>query len=201
MLFNKFIIGITLAIVYAITIKKSKIKLLYSIIFNLCTIELLYFSYKNKSYNDSTCIYYITLSLTKLILSKYLLKNVKISNIKLEKLLIITSLNDVFQELIGSKLGKNKIKIISPNKTIEGYLGGYLLSILVGKKIFGNNLISSSKYYILNVIGDLFFSYVKRLHGVKDYSNILLSHGGFLDRYDSIILPILFELLNKKYKG
>ena len=107
----------------------------------------------------------------------------------------IIIISDVFQELSGKYFGKNKIGWVSPNKTFEGYIGGYIGVLLIyfinlytkyNYKFFDLNLI-----YLLGVFGDLFFSYIKRKIGIKDYSKILLSHGGMLDRADSYLISIL----------
>ena len=109
--------------------------------------------------------------------------------------LMLVIISDVFQEFSGKYFGKNKIGWVSPNKTYEGYIGGYI-GILI---IYFINTYIKSKYnffdynliFILGIIGDLFFSYIKRHIGVKDYSEILLSHGGVLDRLDAFFIAIL----------
>jgi phosphatidate cytidylyltransferase len=118
--------------------------------------------------------------------------------------LLLVIMSDVFQEFSGKYFGKNKIGWISPNKTYEGYIGGYI-GILI---IYFINTYRKSAYnffefnliYIFGIFGDLFFSYIKRKIEVKDYSEILLSHGGVLDRLDSFILAILGFGLYKTIK-
>ena len=114
-----------------------------------------------------------------------------------------TAIFDTFAYFIGSKFGANFIvKKISPNKTLEGLVGG-----VIGSAIFG--LILGHIYDInfialifvlgafLAFIGDLFISYFKRQSGVKDTGSILPGHGGILDRIDShlIATPILILFL------
>lgn len=109
--------------------------------------------------------------------------------------LILVIISDIFQEFSGKYFGKNKIGWISPNKTFEGYIGGYI-GILI---IYFINTYRKSNYnffdynliFIFGIIGDLFFSYIKRKIEVKDYSDILLSHGGILDRLDAFIFAVL----------
>lgn len=109
---------------------------------------------------------------------------------------------DTFAFYTGKFLGKTKFfELISPNKTLEGFIGG-----LLGVVIFN---IISFKYWSLPVfslpffaviipllaqMGDFFESYLKRSLGIKDFSNILLTHGGFLDRIDSYLfaLPVFY---------
>ena len=98
----------------------------------------------------------------------------------------------------GCYFGKHKLsKVISPNKTIEGSIGG-TLSCMIFCFIFGQVLMIPWYHCIIlglliaafAQIGDLCESMIKRDAGVKDSSNILPGHGGFLDRTDSYILTI-----------
>ena len=98
----------------------------------------------------------------------------------------------------GCYFGKHKLsKVISPNKTIEGSIGG-TLSCMIFCIIFGQVLLIPWYHCIIlglliagfAQIGDLCESMIKRDAGVKDSSNILPGHGGFLDRTDSYILTI-----------
>ena len=98
----------------------------------------------------------------------------------------------------GLRYGKHKLSpVISPNKTIEGSIGG-TLSCIVFCMIFGgvlqiewyHTLIIGVLTAVFAQIGDLSESMIKRDAGVKDSSNILPGHGGFLDRTDSYILAI-----------
>ena len=118
----------------------------------------------------------------------------KFSDKKLTKLLIITSINDIFQEIIGKLIGKTKVSNISPKKTAEGYIGGYITSLIFGKIIFKKKINFLTKVYVSNILGDLFFSLVKRNYGIKDFGKILQEHGGILDRYDSLILAIITSM-------
>ncbi len=113
-------------------------------------------------------------------------------------LLFCVILTDSFCYYAGCKFGKHKLsRVISPNKTIEGSVGG-TLTCLIFCMIFGHMLeIPWYHSFILGLliagfaqIGDLCESMIKRDAGVKDSSNILPGHGGFLDRTDSYILTI-----------
>lgn len=107
---------------------------------------------------------------------------------------------DVFAYLVGKLLGKHKFSQISPNKTIEGCIGGIvgalILSILytiVINHVWQMNLsylwigLMAILLSIIGQIGDFAASSIKRYVGIKDFSNLIPGHGGMLDRIDSII--------------
>ncbi|MBR1373285.1 phosphatidate cytidylyltransferase [bacterium] len=107
-------------------------------------------------------------------------------------------LTDTMCYYVGCQFGKHKLSaVISPNKTIEGSIGGavfciasvcffgYIMQLAWYHSLFLGILIASFAQ-----IGDLCESMIKRDAGVKDSSNILPGHGGFLDRCDSYILTI-----------
>jgi len=106
-------------------------------------------------------------------------------------LLLVSFINDTSAYFIGKNLGgKLIIPSISPKKTWSGTLGSFsitfIILIFLGFSLFHCFLLSSSLF-----IGDIFFSLVKRKVNIKDFSNLLNSHGGILDRLDSFILLIL----------
>jgi len=108
---------------------------------------------------------------------------------------------DIFGYLAGKTIGKTNIDFlskISPNKTIEGYVGSIVFGVLWGiiflflyqdvfqlkvltKILLIFSLVSTS------IFGDLFVSKIKRAIKVKDFSNFLYGHGGISDRLDSIL--------------
>lgn len=107
----------------------------------------------------------------------------------------------------GRALGRHKLfERISPNKTIEGFIGGLIASALVGIAahhfLGGISLISwmciGAFVSITSTLGDLFESMLKRQSDVKDSGNILPGHGGILDRFDSTLIsaPIYWVLLH-----
>ncbi len=111
--------------------------------------------------------------------------------------IFFTWFNDTIAYFFGSLLGKHKIaKDISPNKSIEGLIFSIILSIpftlLYLKKMnnFINLIILSVYLSFLAFFGDLLESLIKREVKLKDSSNLLLAHGGFLDRIDSLLFTI-----------
>lgn len=121
-------------------------------------------------------------------------------------IVVVTELNDVFQYLMGKFFGKHKITPqISPNKTLEGFIGGVFLTVILSN-ILGfflletTILVNSMLGLILGIsgfFGDVFISYLKRKANTKDTGNLLPGHGGLLDRMDSLIFnaPLFFWLL------
>ena len=119
--------------------------------------------------------------------------------------LIIASLNDTFAFFIGRKFGKRKLAPkLSPNKTVEGAIGGItvsatlgfiILMLLKGKYIpdihWAHLLVGSFLSSIFAVAGDLIASAVKRFCNIKDYSNLFPGHGGVLDRLDSYLFSAI----------
>ena len=110
---------------------------------------------------------------------------------------------------VGNAFGRTKmIESISPKKTIEGFIGGYIGSLLcvfifTYFKVLNYSLTTlqiillSISIGIFGQLGDFFESMIKRNYKIKDSSNLLLGHGGFLDRFDSIIIssPLIFIFL------
>lgn len=105
-------------------------------------------------------------------------------------------INDTMAYMVGSLIGKTPLSKISPKKTWEGTVGGALLCILV-MGFLGSYLLKSSitDAFVIAAIaatvgtaGDLLESKLKRMANVKDSGQIMPGHGGFLDRFDSLIL-------------
>ena len=104
---------------------------------------------------------------------------------------------DVGGYFVGKLVGGPKIvPSISPNKTWSGTIGGWVLAvlILIGFVYLWTGDLPSMAFIVLAVVisifsqlGDLSISLLKRKVGVKDSSNLLPGHGGFLDRFDSFI--------------
>lgn len=134
-----------------------------------------------------------------------LLMVISVSDIWLETLAIAASATwvcDSFALFGGMLFGKHKVApLVSPNKTIEGCICGAISSILTGVALYYifrstsaipfwvcviTCFVSSS----MGQIGDLAESMVKRMIGVKDFSNLIPGHGGMFDRADSLLFSI-----------
>lgn len=118
----------------------------------------------------------------------------------------LTSGNDVFQFICGKAFGKRKlIPHLSPNKTEAGFIGGILTTTLVGSLLFLHwmnlswtlGIVFALTISILGIFGDLTFSGIKRYFQIKDFSDSLPGHGGYIDRVDSLIFtsPVLFHII------
>ncbi|MDO4539992.1 MAG: phosphatidate cytidylyltransferase [Syntrophomonadaceae bacterium] len=122
--------------------------------------------------------------------------------------LLLTWSSDIGGYFVGRSLGRHKLAPdLSPNKTVEGALGGLLFSALVAMvfcglyKAAGISIAAAAVFGLLGSaaaqIGDLFMSGVKRFCGVKDSGKVLPGHGGVLDRFDSflLVMPLIYFLL------
>lgn len=119
-------------------------------------------------------------------------------------LIIICSIwiNDTMAYIVGSFFGKTPLSSISPKKTWEGTIGGIILAVVViGCIAWAMDLeiikVVSIAFIaaVAGTFGDLLESKLKRLAGVKDSGSFMPGHGGFLDRFDSLLLAIPFVWL------
>lgn len=115
-------------------------------------------------------------------------------------------INDTMAYIVGSFIGKTPFSKISPKKTWEGTIGGIILCVIVigllGTYINYGKIIESYHWYMIAAIaaifgtmGDLLESKLKRLANVKDSGSLMPGHGGFLDRFDSLLAATPFVWL------
>lgn len=118
---------------------------------------------------------------------------------------LILSIFDSFSQITGQLWGRRKIlPKISPQKTVEGFIGGavvaigssYLLGNLVVKSDFEPMLLATG-IIAFAFLGDLTASYYKRNYNAKDFSRLIPGHGGFLDRFDSLIAGATFVAISE----
>ncbi|SFD33148.1 phosphatidate cytidylyltransferase [Chitinophaga sp. CF118] len=169
------------------------------------------FTLKNMAYSALGLIY-ITLSLGLLI---HLCLNYSSIRFTPEKtgtgpgwlipmlLLFFIWINDTMAYIVGSLIGKTPFApSISPKKTIEGTVGGMILAIATAG-IYGyywgyqwlalpHWLVLAGIAAVFGTLGDLLESKLKRMAGVKDSGKIMPGHGGFMDRFDSLLLAAPF---------
>ncbi|HEY4290696.1 MAG TPA: phosphatidate cytidylyltransferase [Puia sp.] len=127
---------------------------------------------------------------------------------KIPVLMIIGSIwiNDTMAYIVGSLIGRTPLSAISPKKTLEGTIGGIILAIGVmggialllnkpqGWSLFtpGHWMAVAAIAAITGTFGDLLESKLKRMAGIKDSGQIMPGHGGFLDRFDSLLIATPF---------
>ena len=119
-------------------------------------------------------------------------------------LLLVVQLSDVLQYVCGKLFGKTRIApVVSPSKTVEGFVGGGLGATLVGGAMWWITPFSpwqalglSFIIVLMGFLGGLALSAVKRSLGAKDWGSMIEGHGGMLDRIDSVAFaaPIFFHL-------
>ena len=120
--------------------------------------------------------------------------------------LVVVFSGDIFAYFVGKGIGKRRLAPdISPNKTVEGALGGLAASIVLGT-VYGTLFLPQIPSWFVPLVsaaagiagqaGDLFESLLKRTAGVKDSGTLLPGHGGMFDRVDAVISagPVLYLL-------
>lgn len=151
-------------------------------------------------------VVYIALPYTLIVMIPFIKNDYEYINTYILGVFMMVWINDTFAYMVGSTIGKHKLfPRISPNKTIEGFIGGmiftilgaYILSYFFSEMTFLNWLVFALIVSIFGVLGDLIESMFKRQAGVKDSGNIIPGHGGILDRMDSVIFvaPFIFIYL------
>ena len=146
-----------------------------------------------------------------LCLTNYIVfKNGIYNSFPLILLFILIWTNDTGAYIVGMKLGKHKLfPRISPKKSWEGLLGGIILTILVALifvplrqdiSVF-NGIITGIIVSVSSVFGDFTESMLKRSFNIKDSGQIIPGHGGFLDRFDSLLFAVPVYLCYLKLYG
>jgi len=157
-------------------------------------------------------IIYISMGLSLIFQLRALMSNTFVGDIgyTIPLILIVTIwINDTAAYLVGSLIGRRPLSSISPNKTWEGTIAGVVISVLLVTKIMGQYIpLSEKSIFLISIVasiagtfGDLVESKLKRVAGVKDSGSMMPGHGGFLDRFDSILLatPFVWLLIQLVY--
>ena len=116
-------------------------------------------------------------------------------------LILVALVGDLFAWLIGKLIGVHKLsRTISPNKTVEGAIAGFLMASIVGSTYYGivigtENIITvvvmTMLLSVIAQVGDLLFSKIKRENNLKDFESILPIKGGILDYIDSFVILVI----------
>lgn len=119
--------------------------------------------------------------------------------------MLIVQISDVLQYVFGNLFGKTKVApVVSPNKTVEGLIGGGLSTILIGAAMWWITPFTplqsagmAAVIVVMGFLGGLVMSAIKRSLGAKDWGSMIEGHGGMLDRMDSVSFaaPIFFHLV------
>jgi len=117
---------------------------------------------------------------------------------------LVVQASDVFQYICGKLLGKHQIApTVSPNKTLEGFIGGVVMATLLGTALWWATPFTpwqaaamSLLIALMGFVGGLVMSAIKRDRGVKDYGTLIEGHGGVMDRIDSLCFsaPVFFHI-------
>ncbi|WP_457746399.1 phosphatidate cytidylyltransferase [Sulfurimonas sp.] len=116
-------------------------------------------------------------------------------------LLAVVAFTDVGAYVVGKSIGKTPFCETSPNKTIEGVVGGVVVATIAGAFFglpivdFGIGFIISLAVAVTSIFGDLFESSLKRAANVKDSGDLLPGHGGILDRIDGYLFGAIVMLV------
>ena len=204
-----FIFLISLLIFVFVDLYKSKIitNNIQNILLASCSIILYLLSYYNYLDQVFFIFFFIFLNLSNLVLKKYnnyiftftlyifliIFSETLFNNRNLIFLIIcISFINDTIAFVAGKNIGGKLITpSISPNKTWSGTVVSFLFSFSILIYLNFDALISIFLSLSL-FFGDLFFSLIKRRLNIKDFSNSLGSHGGILDRIDSMFYFLIF---------
>ena len=186
-----------------------------SILFNLFLILLfsltiLEWEKMSKKYNFLQVLGYIFLSLS--FISVYFLRNLFDEQMSLMLFLFVIVIcisTDIGGYTFGKILKGPRLTKISPNKTISGMIGSYILSlisitffILIAQNLFPFYFQLNFQIIIITIlissisqIGDILISYFKRLSKIKNSGNLIPGHGGILDRIDGMLFAFPFSFL------
>ena len=162
---------------------------------------------KNRIKDKSLRYFFKSISLLYLTLLVYFIFAIEsyYPNLKLYLLytILVAILSDVGGLIIGKTFKGKKLTKISPNKTISGSIGSFIFSLFLIPFFYEDLIVYSFLNLtlitllisLISQLGDLFISFLKRKAKVKDTSDILPGHGGFLDRSDGIIFAIPIGIL------
>jgi phosphatidate cytidylyltransferase len=193
---KRFVISLlAFPIIYILLYQKIFSNLLIIIVCLFCAYEW------NRIFKKKNYLYLIgLLILLFFFLSLIKIYNLEDYNLKFLWLILIAWLTDIGGYIFGKLFGGPKLIKISPNKTWSGAFGSLILSQFACLIFFldSNYILNFNIFlfqFLLSVIGqigDILMSYIKRINDMKDTSNFIPGHGGFLDRVDGLIWIFIF---------
>ena len=149
---------------------------------------------KNPEYNYPIPQFYVVFSMSTIILVPFYFSN-SYNPYPILFVFILIWISDTMSYFFGSYFGNTKMRIkVSPNKTWEGFIGGFVCSLIFSiisfsfiQEIytFWKTVLLGILIPVFGLIGDIYQSKLKRMAGVKDSGSILPGHGGIFDRLDS----------------
>ena len=175
---------------------------IFTLVFSLLMLIALYESNElwkkirlnNPKYNYPIPQAYVVLSMTTLILLPFCCSN-SYNPFPILLIFILIWISDTMSYFFGSYFGNTKMGIkVSPNKTWEGFIGGFICSLIFSIVSFSyiqeiypfwKTISLGILIPIFGLIGDIYQSKLKRMAGVKDSGSLLPGHGGIFDRLDS----------------
>jgi phosphatidate cytidylyltransferase len=190
-----FISLLVFPIIYILFYQKILSNILIVIVCLFCAYEW------NKIFNKINYIYVLGLVvLLFFFISLIKIYNLQDYNLKFLWLILIAWLTDIGGYVFGKLFGGPKLIKISPNKTWSGALGSLILSqfsfliffLDINYKFNFNIIFFQILLSITGQVGDILMSYIKRNNNIKDTSNFIPGHGGFLDRVDGLIWIFIF---------
>jgi phosphatidate cytidylyltransferase len=180
--------------------------------FTIVLVLTLLFTYGNFTFEHISVVFLISIIISYFFSTLIYVRQMPMGHFYIYLVFIGAWITDMGAYLCGRMFGKHKlVEHISPKKTIEGSVGGIILTTIsfvicgmIDEKLFGAsvNLVGLGVVgffvSIIAQIGDLFASMIKRTFGVKDFGSIMPGHGGILDRFDSVIFvsPFIFIIFS-----
>lgn len=216
-----FFIAVLLALLYFMPIPFELKSKLYNIILSLSIIWWLVALYLVMSYpktihywsNIAVKLFFAFFTLFPFFISVIALRSIDYQSncytgaILLLYIFVLVWATDTGAYFAGRAFGKRKLAPkVSPGKTVEGFIGGVSVALLISLVVYYSNLfniklnaffISSFFAILASVLGDLTESMFKREAGIKDSGNLIPGHGGILDRIDSLTAAVpIFTVLS-----
>ena len=206
---NRIIIGIIYSSIFFFTAQANKLIFLKILLSFFCITAFFEFYNITKRSNNILLkfflsIIYILIPLSCLFLIKSQFQN---GNNLLTFLLILIWTSDISAFIIGTLFGNIKLSNTSPNKTVEGLIGSLLVCVFIGPFLITQLKIELNiNIYMLSFLisasgnfGDYLESLLKRKFNQKDSGKMLMSHGGILDRIDSLLIsgPLFYYILKQ----